>query len=100
MKPDPIEETTAGGIVLPPTEKEKYDRAQQTGTVVAVGEFCWREDPAPWAKPGDRILFARYSGVHVDGEDGAQYRILNDEHVLGRVSETFTVSELKARTPI
>ena len=65
------DETTASGIVLPDTAKEK----PQKGTVLAVGEGMWDEDgekriPLDVAE-GDTVLYSKYGGteVEVEGED-------------------------------
>ena len=72
------EETTASGIVLPDTAKEK----PQTAEVVAVGKF---EDGKTVSK-GDVIVFAKYSGTEItlDGED---YMILDADDILGVVED-------------
>jgi chaperonin GroES len=77
------EETTASGIVLPDTAKEK----PQTAKVVAVGEGKLDSDdqrvPVEVAQ-GDVIVFAKYSGTEIslDGED---YMILDADDILGIV---------------
>ena len=77
------EETTASGIVLPDTAKEK----PQTAKVVAVGEGKLDKDsqrvPVEVAQ-GDVIVFAKYSGTEIslDGED---YMILDADDILGIV---------------
>ena len=77
------EETTASGIVLPDTAKEK----PQTAKVVAVGEGQLDKDgqrvPVEVA-PDDVIVFAKYSGTEIslDGED---YMILDADDILGIV---------------
>ena len=77
------EETTASGIVLPDTAKEK----PQTAKVVAVGEGKLDSDgqrvPVEVA-PDDVIVFAKYSGTEIslDGED---YMILDADDILGIV---------------
>ncbi len=72
------EETTASGIVLPDTAKEK----PQTAEVIAVGEF---EDGVK-INQGDVIVFAKYSGTEItlDGED---YMILDADDILGVVED-------------
>jgi len=72
------EETTASGIVLPDTAKEK----PQTAEVVAVGEL---EDGIKVSE-GDVIVFAKYSGTEItlDGED---YMILDADDILGVVED-------------
>ena len=77
------EETTASGIVLPDTAKEK----PQTAEVVAIGEGKLDRDgqrvPVEVAE-GDVIVFAKYSGTEIslDGED---YMILDADDILGIV---------------
>jgi len=64
------EAKTKGGIIIPDTAKEK----PQEGEVIAVGPGARDEDgkriPMD-VKPGDRILFGKWSGseVKIDGED-------------------------------
>jgi chaperonin GroES len=78
------EETTASGIVLPDTAKEK----PQKGTVVAVGDGAWDEDgekriPLDVAA-GDEVLYSKYGGteIKVDGED---LLVLRESDVLAKV---------------
>ena len=77
------EETTAGGIILPDTAKEK----PQQGKVIAVGGGKKAEDgkiiPMD-VKEGDTILFGKYSGSEVKIE-GVEYLIMREEDVLGIV---------------
>jgi chaperonin GroES len=64
------EEKTKGGIIIPDTAKEKPIE----GTVVAVGNGKLLKNgklhPLE-VKPGDKVLFGKYSGteVKVDGEE-------------------------------
>ena len=75
------EEKTAGGIIIPDTAKEK----PQEGEVVSVGEGSRDEDgeriPMD-VKPGDKILFGKWSGteVKVGGED---LIIMKESDILG-----------------
>jgi chaperonin GroES len=64
------ERTTAGGIVLPDSATEK----PMEGEVISVGNGKITEsgDVLPLdVKPGDKVLFGKYSGteVKVDGEE-------------------------------
>jgi chaperonin GroES len=79
------EETTASGIVLPDTAKEK----PQKGKVVAVGDGAWDEDgekriPLDVAE-GDEVLYSKYGGteVKVDGDD---LLVLRESDVLAKVA--------------
>ena len=74
------QDTRRGGIIIPDTAKEK----PQEGKVVAVGRGK-REDGkliAPDVKPGDRILFGKYSGSEIK-IDGEEHLILREEDILG-----------------
>ncbi|OIQ91266.1 10 kDa chaperonin 1 [mine drainage metagenome] len=75
------EEKTAGGIIIPDTAKEK----PQQGEVVAVGAGARGEDGKVVAldvKPGDRVLFGKWSGteVKIDGED---LLIMKESDIIG-----------------
>ena len=78
------EETTASGIVLPETAKEK----PQKGTVVAVGEGAWDDDGEKRIPPdvgeGDEVLYSKYGGteIKVDGDD---LLVLRESDVLAKV---------------
>ena len=86
IKPVEVEEKTAGGINLPDQVKEKDQNAQIFGTVVAVGEFAFREYPAHWVKRGDMVSTARYAGFSItDPGTGDSFRIINDLDVLAVV---------------
>jgi chaperonin GroES len=70
-----------GRIHIPDTAKEK----PQEGTVVAVGTGKVTDDGRhlPLAvKPGDRILFGKYSGSEVT-LDGEEYLVMKEEDILG-----------------
>jgi chaperonin GroES len=78
------EETTASGIVLPDTAKEK----PQKGKVVAVGDGAWDEDgekriPLDVAE-GDEVLYSKYGGTEVK-VDGDELLVLRESDVLAKV---------------
>lgn len=80
VEPIEQEETTAGGIVLPETAKEK----PQKGTILAVGPGERDEDgkriPMD-VKEGDTVLFAKYSGTEIK-LDGKKLLILRESDIL------------------
>jgi len=74
------EEKTKGGIIIPDAAKEK----PQEGKVVAVGDGKTLESgkKAPLTvKPGDKILFGKYSGTEIK-VDGEEHLILREDDVL------------------
>jgi chaperonin GroES len=78
------EETTASGIVLPDTAKEK----PQKGEVVAVGDGRWDDEGEKRipldVNEGDEVLYSKYGGTEVtlDGED---LLVLRESDVLAKV---------------
>lgn len=91
VKPDPVEAKTAGGIIIPESTKEMQRFATVKATLITVGVNAWaeaRSHPAFTAPaPGDRVLIAKYGGVELKGDDGAEYRILNDEDITALLVE-------------
>ena len=78
------EETTASGIVLPDTAKEK----PQKGKVLAVGDGRWDEDgdkriPLDVSE-GDTVLYSKYGGTEVKVE-GDDLLVLRESDVLAVV---------------
>ena len=62
VKVSASEETTAGGILLPDTAKEK----PQIGEITAVGPGKRNEDgsrQAPEVSVGDKVLYSKYAGT-------------------------------------
>ena len=84
VKPLDEEETTASGIVLPDTAKEK----PQKGTVVAVGEGRWDEDGEKRipldVSEGDEVLYSKYGGTEITVEDD-ELLVLRESDVLAKV---------------
>jgi len=77
------EETTASGIVLPDTAKDR----PQEGEVVAVGEGKMLENgerQKPEVEVGDRIIFAKYAGTEVEYE-GEEYLIFSEKDILAKI---------------
>ncbi len=89
------EEQGRGGIIIPDTAKEKPQR----GEVIAVGEGKVRDDGTrqrPDVKPGDRVLFGKYSGSDVIIDD-QEYLIMREEEILG-VFETAPASQSRTKS--
>jgi chaperonin GroES len=76
-------ETVKGGIIIPDSAKEK----PQEGEVIAVGAGKREKgERVPLdVKPGDRVLFGKYSGteIKVENED---LLILREEEILAKLS--------------
>jgi chaperonin GroES len=77
------ETTTASGIIIPDSAKEK----PMQGDVVAVGKGKMTEDGKVLpldVKVGDKVLFGKYSGTEIKIE-GKEYLMMREVDVLGVV---------------
>jgi chaperonin GroES len=83
VRPEEGEETTASGIVIPDTAKEK----PQEGTVLAIGPGK-RSDSGELipmdVKEGDRVIYSKYGGTEIKIE-GEELLILSARDVLAVV---------------
>jgi len=81
VKPVESKEVKRGGIIIPDSAKEK----PQEGEVVATGKGKMTEDgkllPMD-VKPGDRILYGKYSGNEIKIDD-VEHLIMHQEDILG-----------------
>jgi chaperonin GroES len=81
---DEGEQTTASGLVIPDTAKEK----PQQGTVIAVGSGRRSDQTGEVipldVKQGDTVLFSKYGGTEVK-VGGVDYLILSARDILAVV---------------
>ncbi len=80
------EQTTAGGIIIPDTAKEK----PMQGEIIAVGPGARNDDGKPVAldvKVGETVLFGKYAGTEVT-IDGEELVILRESDIMGVVEQT------------
>jgi chaperonin GroES len=83
VEPLDAEESTAGGIILPDTAKQKPQR----GKVLAVGPGKALENGnrAPVAVAvGDEVLFGRYAGNDIE-MSGKEIKIMRESDILAKV---------------
>ncbi|CAA9462774.1 MAG: Heat shock protein 60 family co-chaperone GroES [uncultured Solirubrobacteraceae bacterium] len=79
------EETTASGILLPDTAKEK----PQKGKVVAVGKGRIDDNGKRIAldvEEGDEVLYSKYGGTEIKLE-GEELLVLRESDVLAKLSK-------------
>lgn len=122
VKPDVINEKSEGGIIIPESDRNKHQAAQMAGVLVAVGQDAWMDRTTivrrlldgqlkvveqritgysrPAAKVGDRICFAQWNGRNFEGQDGEQYRLLNDEDIMATISDAVDFTEMRSRAPL
>ena len=119
VKPDEVEKVSEGGIVIPESETDKYQMAQSTGILVAVGPDAFKEYTSvteryidgkwvpfertvtgfseAFGQIGDRVAFAKWGGLKVIGADGDEYRILNDMDITAQVSDAVDFTDIYSR---
>src|SRR4051812_3650699 len=80
------EETTASGLVLPDTAKEK----PQKGKVIAVGDGRWDDEGEKRipldVSEGDEVLYSKYGGTEIKVE-GEELLVLRESDVLAKLQK-------------
>ena len=74
VQAEAAEETTASGIIIPDTAKEKPMR----GTIIAVGNG--KTDEPMTVKPGDTVLYGKYAGTELTVND-IEYLIMRESDI-------------------
>jgi chaperonin GroES len=77
------EKTTASGLIIPDSAKEK----PQKGEIVAAGPGKKNEDGSVQSmdvKPGDKVLFSKYAGTEIKVE-GEELLIMREDDIVGVV---------------
>ncbi|MEM1226126.1 MAG: co-chaperone GroES [Planctomycetota bacterium] len=83
VQPEEAESTTAGGIVLPDSAKEKPQR----GTVVAVGPGKLLDSGSRGelsVSVGDTVIYGKYGGSDIE-VDGDEMKILRESDILAKI---------------
>ncbi len=84
VKPVEEENKTAGGIIIPDSNKEKPAQ----GEIVAVGDGHRNQDGSikPLAvKEGDKVLFGKYAGTDIK-YDGQEYLVMREDDILAIIN--------------
>ena len=88
--PEKVEETTEGGIYLPEEAKARARNDTKAGVVVEIGGLAFdRQTDEPWPeyregllKAGSEVVFSKHGGEFLLGDDGEEYRLMNDRDIL------------------
>ena len=78
IEPAAAEETTASGIIIPDSAKEKPQR----GVVVATGPG--KKDDPTTVKVGETVLYGKFSGTDLS-IDGKDFIIMREVDILGTI---------------
>lgn len=103
VAPKEIETKTASGIITTVGEQENREKMGQIyGVLIESGPLAWNDERdgatgwwwwrkagavVPRAKPGDHVIFRRYSGEQFDGNDGKKYRVMLDKDIYATKDE-------------
>ena len=89
VMPFQVKEETKGGIIIAQETLDRARAAVQVGYVLKMGPLCYadkeRYPTGSWCKEKDWVIFARYAGSRME-IDGGEIRMLNDDEVLGTIS--------------
>jgi co-chaperonin GroES (HSP10) len=95
VRMDPVEEKTAGGIILPGTKTDRDKLAADEGTIVAASPlaFSYADWPEGSRIPqvGDRILMAQFDG-RIWERGGVTYRLIKDKSVIAVVEQSASLA--------
>lgn len=80
-------EVEKSALYIPPTVQERTRAVETRAIVVAIGPEAWKDESAPRARLGDKVLISRFSGVMAIGvNDGKYYRIVNDRDIFCKLA--------------
>lgn len=77
VRPEEVQETTTGGLIIPPTAQD--DKKPEVGVVVKLG--TGEKDFTFSVKVGNRVFFKQYSPEEIE-VDGEKFFIVDEEDVL------------------
>lgn len=87
VKAPDMEKKSAGGVILPDQTLKKQEQGTTEAVIIAVGptaflEYREKKSPLP-ISPGDQVCMARYAGQTYTGDDGDEYRLINEVDIAG-----------------
>jgi co-chaperonin GroES (HSP10) len=85
VKPNPVDEKI-GSVFVPDEYKDKLAYGITEGELVAISAvaFSYETWPAGTRLPqiGDQVTFGKFVGAKVKGNDGIEYRVMEDKEIL------------------
>lgn len=86
--PEQVQSKTASGIIVhTDSQADREALAQMYGKVVEMGGDCYADTRTVWCTVGNRVSFAKYSGLIYEGIDNQVYRVINDLDVVSLVED-------------
>jgi len=90
IRPDKVEDKSAGGIYLPDSARDRMQIAADRGELVDFGEGFFSGLDGPVPKIGNKVMFDKYAGSLIKiEEDGIRvdYRLVNDDKIIAILEE-------------
>lgn len=123
IKPEEIEETTSGGIILPDPVSEQHQVSQAIGVLIEAGPDAFvasrvevhRLDNGAFKHvetrldkfsddnaitPGTRVVFAKFGGIPIIGADGVEYRLMNDRDITATAADGVKYTGIERRKAV
>ena len=86
IKPDKIDDKSAGGLYLPDSTREREQYAVDRGEIIGHGEGFFEKLPGPVPKVGDKVIFNKYAGTLIQ-IDRKKFRLCNDKDICAIIKE-------------
>jgi co-chaperonin GroES (HSP10) len=77
----------AGKILIAADTQATHSLGAVTGTIISIGDEAWKS-LTNRPRPGDRVIFNRYSGQVLLGLDGRNYRIMSEATIGGILDDS------------
>jgi chaperonin GroES len=78
-----LQSKTGFTLIKPIETQERDEHASMEGELIAVSPTAFTyEENVTKPNVGSTVIFARYSGITVEGADGEKYRLMNDKDVV------------------
>jgi len=96
IRPYEVAAQSEHGIVYTDETKESEELLSYVGQIVAMGDQCYKvttrsginmADINPKPKVGDWIMYGTYGGQTIKTKAGAKYLIMNDDGIMGIVTD-------------
>jgi co-chaperonin GroES (HSP10) len=88
--PDQPMRRSKAGVIIPDNITERRAAAAESGIMIAAGPdaFIWNADRTRKLEHagnlvGQRIVFNRYAGINLSGDDGQLYMMMVDRSIVG-----------------
>ncbi len=88
IKPYEAQDSIKSSLIqIPDHVKGNMQLVEQKAVVVAVGASCWHDEPVARAASGDHVIVTKYAGYMAVGDDGEQYRLVNDRDIFAVIAK-------------